>query len=228
MDKQIDNVEIYFNKLIGLPVSLPWTGYGSAIFLELGNLQQIEHPRQYHQHGEACIDISQDWRCEKDVKVLFGSSNSNVEIDDGIKNLRNAVVKDLHIYNNINDIEIVFDNGFKITTMIMLNEDPDWSIRFNKKEYLYSKNGSFYIGEGISKLTDEEKTAFALAEKTATRWGTPLKEPIKGNCSTCKYFIRIDGNADLLDYGVCILEESVFDGKVVNRESGCPEFTIKN
>ena len=41
--------------LIGLTVSLPWKGYGSAIFLELGALAPLESPHQRHNEGEACI-----------------------------------------------------------------------------------------------------------------------------------------------------------------------------
>lgn len=32
--------------LAGLPVSLPWKGYGSAIFLELGEMAPLQHARR--------------------------------------------------------------------------------------------------------------------------------------------------------------------------------------
>jgi len=36
-----------------LPVSLPWKGHVSAIFLELGNLAPLTRPKQRRQCGEA-------------------------------------------------------------------------------------------------------------------------------------------------------------------------------
>lgn len=36
--------------------------------------------------------------------------------------------------------------------------------------------------------------------------------------------IRLDGNAEFLDYGVCTSAESPFDGRVVNMASGCQYF----
>ena len=111
MEKQIDNIEIYLDKLFGLPVSLAWSGYGSAIFLELGKLFPIGKTRKYHQSGEACIDISWDWRCEKGNKVLFGSSNNHPEIDNGIKKLKNKIIKSINLVGKVKELEIIFEIG---------------------------------------------------------------------------------------------------------------------
>lgn len=65
--------------LVGLPISLPWKGYGSTIFLEIGNLASLKRSRN-HQDGEACISIDWDWRVECDSMVKYGSSNSGPSI----------------------------------------------------------------------------------------------------------------------------------------------------
>src|SRR5438876_852462 len=70
--------------LLGLTVSLPWKGYGSAIFLELGSLAPLESQRRHHNKGEACVSVEWDWRVEAEAEVLYGSSNSRPKIEAGI------------------------------------------------------------------------------------------------------------------------------------------------
>ncbi len=53
----------------------------------------------------------------------------------------------------------------------------------------------------------------------------PLEiSPVTGNYNLCKWYIRIDGEYSLLDYGVCTNSKSGLDSKVVNCSSGCPAF----
>jgi len=40
--------------------------------------------------------------------------------------------------------------------------------------------------------------------------------------------VRIDGDADFLDYGVCTAAASPFDGRVVNMRSGCEAFASED
>ena len=80
----IEEFTVLAQRLEGLTVALPWKGYGSAIFLELGELTPIESKRRHHAVGEACISVEWDWRVENDVSVLYGSSNSRPEIERGI------------------------------------------------------------------------------------------------------------------------------------------------
>ena len=224
MEKIINNILNYTKELIGLPVSLPWMGYGSAIFLELGKLEDIKTTRQNHQKGEACISVSWDWRFEKGVKVLFGSSNTYPEIDNGIQILKGSRVHSIETFGSVQELIVRFDNDLCLRTMVMISDNPKWDIRIKNEQYLYSKNGCLYYGEGTSELTDDEKINFEIAENTAKRWGVPILEPKKGNCSQCNYYKRIDGEANFLDYGVCISSNSKFDGHIVNVNSGCPLF----
>lgn len=62
--------------LLGLPVSRPWLGHGSAIFLELGALRESPGLAASRLDCEACISVCWDWRVEDQRRVLFGSSNS--------------------------------------------------------------------------------------------------------------------------------------------------------
>ena len=168
MEKLIDNVDDYLNELIGLPVSLPWTGYGTAIFLELGKLKRKKNRRNY-EVGEVCIHVSWDWRLEKGSHVLFGSSNSLPEIDDGIKSLKGNIVEYIKIVGDIKEIEIGFNDKSILKSMIMIDYDPEWSIKIKNGKYIYPKDGNLYLGVGIRECTEEEKTEIELSEKAAER-----------------------------------------------------------
>ena len=70
----------------------------------------------------------------------------------------------------------------------------------------------------------EERAAFDLAERAAARWGTPIIEPTPGACDDCAFFVPLDGEGHLLDYGACMAESGPFDGRIVRGDSGCPSF----
>jgi len=209
--------------LLGLPVSLPWKGYGSTIFLELGELAPLGAGHRYNK-GQACISVNWDWRVETESAVLFGSSNSGPAIGCGISGLRETTLQSLLVVGEVPEIEAQFSNGHRLYSKAMVTGDPEWSIRLPDGRYVHAKGGRICIGSDGPAATGKEKAAFALAKRTASRWGIPSAEPKGGSCVNCSSFVRLDGNGHLLDYGVCVMDGGPFDGHVVNRGSGCPLF----
>ena len=106
----------------------------------------------------------------------------------------------------------------------MVSGDPEWSIKLGDHDWLCVVDGNLSRGKGIANTTAEELAAFEIAEETAKRWAVPLAKPKKGPCSQCVSYVRLDGEGHLLDYGVCIAADGPFDGKIVNTDSGCPQF----
>lgn len=212
--------------LVGLPVSLPWQGHGSAVFFELGELQLVETKRSNYQEGVACIAVEWDWRVEGGKRVLFGSSNSRPRIAAGIRSLQGVTIDSLDITGAIPELVIRFSNGVYLKSMVMVTGYPEWSIRTIDGEYIHAHNGDLQRGsDGAASLSAEEEAAFALAEQTAIRWGVPSSEPLSGQCRACLSFIPLDGEGQLLDYGCCVSERSPFDGRAVARASGCSAFS---
>jgi hypothetical protein len=212
--------------LIGLPVSLPWKGCGSAIFLELGELTQpTNRQRRARDEGEVCIYVGWDWRCETGNTVLFGSSNSRPAIERGIQALRESKVTSIAISGKVPELSIEFSNGYRLITAAMLPDGSKWRVRFKESSYLSADKGILFLGQGEGAgLTHEEEAEFRHAEETAKRWGCPIVEPKRGSCKDCIWMRLIDGDADFLDYGVCTSKESPMDGRVVNIQSGCAAF----
>ena len=218
---QFDN---FVRPLLGLSVSLPWKGYGSAIFLELGRLAPLEQ-RRNHQRGEAAISFEWDWRVEDSTSVLFGSSNSRPKIEKGISALQGTKIENIAVFGPVPELVINFSNGQCLRSMVMVSGDPQWNIRLLNGNWLSCEHGRLYAGDGGgSGTTAEEAAMFDRAEAISRRWGTPISEPKRGNCADCKWFVRIDGDGSLLDFGVCANGASPFDGRVVNCGSGCAAF----
>lgn len=213
--------------LIGLPIGHAWKGYGSAIFLELGSLAPPRSERFHHPRGERCIALEWEWRVELGSHVLFGSSNSRPEIAERITELEATVVQAIQEFGDVPELLVSLSSGHRIRTSVMVTGDPQWSIRLGDNEWLYVVAGELRKGSGGSECTPEETEALDKELLAAKRWGTPIVIPPSGSCFECSSFVRLDGHLDLLDFGVCSALHSDMDGKVVNRCSGCPQFTAK-
>jgi hypothetical protein len=210
----------------GLPVSRPWKGYGSAIFLELGQMTNDPLGRERHDRGEVSIKAEWDWRVEAKGCVLYGSSNSRPKIANGIAGLQDKTITDLIVEGEVPELVVTFDNGQVLRTMAMVGGDPQWSVGLHSGAHLYARRGSLFLGDGCREISETESTAFEAAERAATRWARPLVQPIAGQCSECRWFVPLDGEGHLLDYGACIASSGPLDGRIVNRGSGCPVFVL--
>ncbi len=219
-----EHFEALTRPLIGLSVSLPWKGYGSAVFFELGDLSSLETKRAHHNKGAACISVLWDWRVEVGSSVLYGSSNSQPRIEAGIRALQGKTIDSLRVVGQVPELEVRFSNDYCLKSMVMVTGDPEWSIKTVGGQWIYVRDGKLQNGESASAASAQEEAAFALAERASIRWGVPASEQVAGRCAACVSFVPLDGNGHLLDYGCCFAEASPFDGRAVGRTSGCHAF----
>ena len=210
--------------LIELPVSLPWKGYGSAVFFELGDLSPLKSKRAHHNESAACISVAWDWRIEAGSAVLFGSSNRRPRIAAGIRALQGETIDSIRVAGQVPELVVCFSNGYCLKSMVMVTGDPKWSIKLLDGQWIYVRDGNLQNGDGTSSASAHEEAAFAMAERASIRWGVPKSKPVAGQCAACRSFVPLDGDGHLLDYGCCTAEFSPFDGRSVKRTSGCPAF----
>lgn len=221
----VDQFDILVGPLIGLPVSLPWKGWGSALFLELGQLSPEAPGRRKAGRGQACISVEWDWRVEQGVRVHGGSSQPGPTIERGIQQLLGSTVTKIEVRGPVPELTVGFSNGLLLRSMVMKPGDPEWRIRLQDESYIWCEAGQLYSGTGGSRgISKGEAAAFERAESVAKRWGRLAAEPVGGRCEDCRSFVRIDGHGNLLDYGVCTEGQSPFDGRAVASNSGCPAF----
>jgi hypothetical protein len=214
----------FTSALAGLQVSRPWKGYGSAIFLELGELSETRGFRGGNVTGQACISIEWDWRLEFGSCVVAGSSDSGPAIHECLKLLRDETVTSIEIAGEVPELVIVFSTGHAMRSMAMLRGDPQWSIRAENGSWLYVRSGDLVVGNGTEETSQTEQGAFELARSAATRWGVPSAASQIGDCKDCRFYVALDGTGHLLDYGCCTSSRSPFDGRAVYYKSGCAAF----
>jgi hypothetical protein len=164
----LDDANLLLRPLVNMPISLPWKGHGSAIFLELGKLAPLERPRQRHQNGDATIYIGWDWRVESGARVLFGSSNSKPEIEDGIDALVGITISSITIRGSVPQILIEFSNGARLMSAAMCTDTSEWSIRLPGAVWVFCVDGIVYTGDGAAVgVTPEEEAVLEHAHITA-------------------------------------------------------------
>ena len=120
----------YRRRLIGLRLSHVWRGYGSAIFLEFGELRDRKHkngnPRQ--PGGEFGIMIEWSWRIERDNSILCGSWSDDVIWEPIFFSLKDATAIDLQLFGQIPEITIYLSNEHRITSFMTAEGDPEWTL----------------------------------------------------------------------------------------------------
>ena len=219
----IDEANLKLELLAAMPVSAAWMGYGTTIFLELGNLSLEDRRRS--PKGEVTIYVSWDWRVEKGNRVLFGSSNSSPEMAGGIATLVGLNIDCATIEGRVPELAIVFSNGVRLQSAAMCTDTSEWSVSLPGNIWISCIDGIVYAGNGSGvALLPEEEALLNHADVTAQRWGIPVAPAPAGHCDQCDYMRRIDESGPLLDFGVCTSADSPLDGRVVNEASGCAAF----
>ena len=213
--------------LIGMPVSRPWKGYGSTIFLDLGLLSEALHGRS--KEAEACISIDWDWRLEDDRKIICGSSDSGPKITACLAAIEGLTISAVALEGSPQELVVTFSGGARLRSMSMVSGHPQWMISLPGDYWMSCEEDSLVSSNGTDAdgMTPEEQAICDHAEVTAERWGKPVKEPKAGFCMDCWFHVRLDGHFALLDYGVCGAPDSSLDGRVTNMKSGCPSFRAR-
>jgi hypothetical protein len=117
--------------LIGLPVNLLWRGYGSAIFIEFGELMPWflrNGRRMKHDRGEMGLGITWSWRIEDLTSIIAGSWSEEEEWPPIFDRLTGATVTDVSLFGRLPEVQIGFSNGLFLCSMMTADGDPEWGI----------------------------------------------------------------------------------------------------
>ena len=123
--------------LLGLTVSRTWRGYGSTIFLEMGELKEVtrrgkDDTTRVSLQGQATIMFEMDWRVERPQSILFGSFASKQKIEHSIKKLEDEKVVDIDVEGRLPEIVIALSGGFWVHSFRTLDGQPEWCLFFNE------------------------------------------------------------------------------------------------
>ncbi len=117
--------------LIGMPVSLLWRGYGSAIFLEFGELTPNGKRRSgsdRHPIGEFSIGIEWSWRIENSLSIVCGSWSDEGGWDQAFDLIRNIQLAELVLYSRLPELDLAFANQHHLLSFNTSDGQPDWFI----------------------------------------------------------------------------------------------------
>lgn len=128
--KRKPSLDAYRKALIGLPVSHVWRGYGSALFVEFGELHATKKQdgAAGNPTGDVTLMIEWSWRIEKPCSILGGSWSAEKRWTGMFKKLLGANVSDVQLIGHLPEIEISLSNGLRIVSFMTAEGQPAWAL----------------------------------------------------------------------------------------------------
>ena len=124
--------------LKGLPIGHTWRGYGSAIFLELG---EVTHPKDKPPTGVATLMIEWSWRVEASRSIAFGSFSSDRKISSGLAALVGRKVENLDLFGRLPEIILQLSDGRRVCSFATAEGQPEWALLLRERGTISVKRG---------------------------------------------------------------------------------------
>jgi hypothetical protein len=112
----------------GMKVSHVWRGYGSALFLELGNLTprkrrdgSLGNPK-----GEVGVMIQWSWRIEDERSILCGSFNYEELWQPAFDRLIGLEVIGISVFGRLPEVLLSLASNLHVASFMTADGDPSW------------------------------------------------------------------------------------------------------
>tara|TARA_Y100001933_G_C18699785_1_gene438568 strand:+ start:63 stop:533 length:471 start_codon:yes stop_codon:yes gene_type:complete len=134
--------EKYRSKLISLPLTALWRGYGSAIFLEFGDLSPRIGKDGFagNPTGNFTVMIEWSWRIENETSIICGSWSDEGNWSSIFEKIIGQNVKDVSIHGRLPEISIRLTNGLYVVSFMTAEDQPSWAIIDNSVDREKPKN----------------------------------------------------------------------------------------
>ena len=126
----------FLASFIGLPVSHVWRGYGSALFVELGELTPTRVRRDGspgNPEGEMSLMIEWSWRIERPRSILCGSFSEETTWPRAFAKLVGSTVKNVTIFGRLPEVSLAFSNGLHLSSFMTADGQPQW-VLFDRRK----------------------------------------------------------------------------------------------
>jgi hypothetical protein len=137
---QAEEFEPLTRCFIGLEISRPWRGIGSALFVEVGPLIQA-YERTSHKKAERGLDFGYSWRVEAQRSAVFGSFSNDQKINRGIDALKEFTILDIKVTGRLPELYVQLSNDRWIHSFATTEGQPEWTIFLNDRSWLTVKRG---------------------------------------------------------------------------------------
>lgn len=138
--------------MIGMRASHLWQGYGSAIFIEFGELTRPTRRRRdgslLEPRGEFNVMLEFGWRIEGRKSIICGDGSEEEKFARGFSVLREQKLVSIALSGRLPELELDFDNGARCATFIAYQGHPRWAIfdrRSGAIQTLHSRYGRVEI-----------------------------------------------------------------------------------
>jgi hypothetical protein len=127
--------------LIGLRITKPWHGYGSAIFIELGKLTLEKWKNNEAEFGEACVGIEWSWRVERKRSIAFGSWSGERKMNSGIESLIGRRVEEVVLVGRLPEIMVQMSGGLWLHSFMTAEGKPEWRVKLIDGSWISYEGG---------------------------------------------------------------------------------------
>jgi hypothetical protein len=139
--------------LSGQPISYLWRGYGSAVFIEFGDLtpRTNRDGSPGHPEGQVSLGVEWSWRIEDDATILSGSWSEEDLWEPTFSRLRNTQVESVKVFGKLPEIELSTDRGVRFISFSTTDGQPQWHLvdrRNGPARWFSVRNGQLHLGDG--------------------------------------------------------------------------------
>jgi hypothetical protein len=148
-----DGFASFAASLVGLPISHVWRGYGSAIFIELGELfpRSNRDGSAGHPEGEVSLGIEWSWRIEDHAAIRCGSWSDEALWEPALDTLRGARVAQCELFGALPEIALTTDTGVRFLSFSTTDGQPQWHFvdrRDGPERWFTVREGQLHLGDG--------------------------------------------------------------------------------
>jgi hypothetical protein len=139
--------------LVGLPISHVWRGYGSAIFIEIGELSQRlrRDGSPGNPEGEVSLGVEWSWRIEDRTSIICGSWSEEERWEPALNLLRNAQIARCDLFGALPEVAIGTDAGIRFLSFSTTDGQPQWHLadrRNGPSRWFTVREGQLHRGDG--------------------------------------------------------------------------------
>ncbi len=136
----------YRQALKEMSISHVWRGYGTAIFLEFGELtpKLRKDGTPGNPDGELTLMIEWSWRVEEADYIAFGSWSQDKDWEPWLGRLVGRKVLDVGVFGRLPEVNMSLSDDMYVVSFMTAESGPEWALidhRENGLPTLISKHG---------------------------------------------------------------------------------------
>jgi hypothetical protein len=151
--KATASFEALATDLSGRPISYLRRGYGSAVFIEFGELtpKVNRDGSAGHPEGEVSLGVEWSWRIEDESDIVCGSWSEEEIWEENFARLRDNRVRALSLFGRLPEVELVTGNGIRFLSFSTTDGQPRWHVvdrRTGPAHWFTVRAGQLHLGNG--------------------------------------------------------------------------------